>query len=96
MEQLRYPTYRIGKLAAANRQTQSVTPDASLSEAVTLMLLHDFSQLPVMQGDRQVKGVISWQSIGSRVALNCKGTVVREFMDKEDRSQCGCISVCGS
>lgn len=75
------PTYRIGKLSAANRVPVSIAPDKSLDEAVTLMMLHDFSQLPVMQGERTVKGVISWQSIGSRLALNCGGESVRDFMD---------------
>ncbi len=75
------PTYRIAKLAAANRVPISIAPDKSLHEAVTLMMLHDFSQLPVMQGERTVKGVISWQSIGSRLALRCGGESVRDFMD---------------
>jgi len=63
------PTYRIGKLASANRRPISVKPDALLSEATTLMLAHDYSQLPVMTTERDVKGVISWTSIGSRLAL---------------------------
>jgi CBS domain-containing protein len=75
------PTYRIGKLAAANRAPVSISPDAPLHEAVTVMLMHDFSQLPVMQGERTVKGIISWQSIGSRLALGTGGEVVRDFME---------------
>jgi CBS domain-containing protein len=75
------PTYRIGKLAAANRPPVSIAPDAPLREAVTLMMLHDFSQLPVMQGERTVKGLISWQSIGSRLALGAGGEMVRDFME---------------
>lgn len=80
------PTYRIGKLAAANNVPISVTPDSSLAEAITLMLSHDFSQLPVMQNERVVKGIISWQSIGVRIALQCQrqseDQKVRDFMDK--------------
>jgi predicted transcriptional regulator len=41
-------------------------------KAVTLMLQHDFSQLPVMQGEREVKGMITWKSIASKQALGCK------------------------
>jgi hypothetical protein len=33
------------------------------------MLQHDFSQLPIMQGEREVRGVVTWKSIGSRLAL---------------------------
>ncbi len=38
------------------------------------MLQYDFSQLPVMQGDREVKGVITWKSIGRRktFGLECE------------------------
>lgn len=75
------PTYRIGKLASANRPPLSVPPDASVSEAITSMLKYDFSQLPVMTSERDVKGLISWKSIGSRFALGRQGQFVREFMD---------------
>src|SRR5580765_9067835 len=35
------PTYRIGKLAAANNPPISVKPDTTIAEAITLMLLRD-------------------------------------------------------
>jgi CBS domain-containing protein len=60
------PTYRISKLAAANRVPTSVKPDANLTEAVTLMMASDFSQLPVKTSEREVKGMVSWSSIGTR------------------------------
>jgi hypothetical protein len=75
------PTYKISKLAAANKKPVCVTPDQSLKEAVTIMLMHGFSQLPVMTGERSLKGVISWLSIGTRLALEREGSYVREFMD---------------
>ena len=34
------------------------------------MLSNDFSQLPVMTGPRELKGIVSWKSIGSRLALD--------------------------
>lgn len=74
------PTYRIGRLESANRKPLAVAPDAELTEATTRMLMNDFSQLPVMTSDRDVKGVISWKSIGSHLSMgkNCK--LVRECM----------------
>ncbi len=75
------PTHRISKLAGANRPPVSVKPDSALSEAVTVMLENDFSQLPVMPNERDVKGVVTWQSIGSRLALGRGATTVREVMD---------------
>jgi predicted transcriptional regulator len=63
------PTFRIGSLPAANKTLIVVNRDDTITKAITLLLEHDFSQLPVMQGEREVKGVITWKSIGSRLAL---------------------------
>jgi CBS domain-containing protein len=75
------PTYRIGKLAAANNPPIGVKPGASLKEAVTLLLSHDFSQLPVMQSEYVVKGMVSWASIGSRLAIGQQGDKVDDFLE---------------
>ena len=75
-------TYRIDGLQSANRKPVSVKPDSVLAEATTLMLTHDFSQLPVMTTEREVKGTVSWKSIGSRLALGKSCSVVRECMDQ--------------
>lgn len=75
------PTYRISKLAAANKDLVSVKPDSELSEAVTLMMTHDFSQLPVMQTKRDLKGAISWRSIGQKLSVGKVTTKVRELME---------------
>lgn len=69
------PTFRIGSLPAANKRLVAVNNDAPLAKAVTLMMQNDFSQLPVMQGEREVKGVVSWKSIGSRLALGYEGKI---------------------
>jgi hypothetical protein len=76
----RDPTYRIGKLASANRQPVSVKPDDLIAKAVTLMIAHDYSQLPVMTSEREVKGIVSWASLGSQLALGKDCTYVRNCM----------------
>ncbi|MGT2438148.1 CBS domain-containing protein [Bradyrhizobium betae] len=75
------PTYRISKLGAANKKPLAVRPDASLKEAVTLMMANDFSQLPVMTNERDTKGIVSWLSIGTRVVLGNRPSYVRDVMD---------------
>ena len=75
------PTYRIERLRSANLVPTSVTPNHTVTEAITIMLTNDFSQLPVMMGERDVKGVISWTSIGSRLVLGVKFEEVRECME---------------
>jgi CBS domain-containing protein len=75
------PTYRIGRLRAANVVPTRVAPNQTVTEAITIMLTNDFSQLPVMVGERDVKGIISWGSIGSRLVLGVKMDEVRECME---------------
>jgi CBS domain-containing protein len=75
------PTYRVGKLASANRTPVSIPPDASVVEATTLMLHNDFSQLPVMTSDREVKGMFSWKSLGQRLTLGQNCPIVRSAVD---------------
>lgn len=74
-------TYRIDALESANREPVSVKPDNTLAKAITIMLTNNFSQLPVMTTPREVKGVISWRSVGTRMALSKKCTTVRECME---------------
>ena len=40
-----------------------VHPDQGLAAAQSLMSAHDFSQLPVLAGPRDLKGAVSWRSI---------------------------------
>lgn len=75
------PTFRIGKLESANNAPITVAPDSTLLEATTLMMFHDFSQLPVTQGEREIKGAVSWESIGKRKALNLPCERVRDCME---------------
>ncbi|RPH75955.1 MAG: CBS domain-containing protein [Nitrospiraceae bacterium] len=75
------PTYRLARLESANKPPVSVKPDATLEQAITLMLTSDFSQLPVMTTLRDVKGVVSWKTIGSRLALKRPCAAVRDRME---------------
>lgn len=77
------PTYRISKLAPANQPVVCIKPDGSLAEAVALLLLKNFSQIPVMSNEREVKGVITWATIGSRLALSKSPSEwARDFMEQ--------------
>jgi predicted transcriptional regulator len=76
------PTYRISKLEAANKPLVFVKPDSDLSEAITKMMTNDFTQLPVMQqAKRDLKGVISWRSIGRKFSVGFSSTKVRDLME---------------
>ena len=74
------PTIRIGALTAAGRKPVSVKRDDPLNVATTIMQFNDFSQLPVMQSEYEVKGVVSWKSIAARVLLGREHESVRQCM----------------
>lgn len=85
------PTPRLSLLKAANlnkvKETGkgkgliSVTRDTPINEAITLMILNDFSQLPILSGQRDVDGVISWKSIGRALALGKTCATVSDCKD---------------
>ena len=79
------PVHRIDSLGAAHNRPMRVKADAKLEVATSKMLLHDYSQLPVMDNRHTVKGIISWQSIGARLALGRRCEYVRECMEPVDQ-----------
>lgn len=75
------PTQRIGRLPTANAPPLAINPNATVAEAVTHMLLNNYSQLPVMQGERNLKGVVTWQSIGTKLALGRPCNSVQDCLE---------------
>ncbi len=75
------PTYRLSRLESSNMPPLSVHPDDSLELAVSHMIRKDFSQLPVMEGQRTLKGVVSWASIARRQCLGVQVSKVRDCTD---------------
>ena len=75
-------THLVRMLEAANREVISVNPQDPIERAVTLMLAYDFSQLAVMTGPRDLKGAISWKSIGSRLSQRNALTNVSDAMEQ--------------
>ncbi|WP_405767376.1 hypothetical protein [Streptomyces sp. NBC_01538] len=53
----------VGTLPSALGGVISVKPTATFEEVITLMVLHDFSQLPVLAGPHSLARSISWKSI---------------------------------
>ena len=74
------PTPRIEMLDVAHRRPRGVNPDDLLCKATTMMQMHDYSQLPVMQSKFNLKGVVTWQSIGARQAHGQKCETVKDCM----------------
>jgi len=79
----RDPVQRLALLPSANRPPVSVTRDAELQTAITLMMMHDYSQLPVMQNERNVDGIVSWRSIVSARCAGRECLTVRECLVRD-------------
>jgi predicted transcriptional regulator len=77
----REATYRISRLDAANKEIVFCAPDEPIASVVTKMLKGGFSQLPVMTGERTIKGIVTWQTIGSHFALGAAGKTAKEMME---------------
>ncbi len=74
------PMHQISRLRAANTAPTSVAPNDTIEKAVTLMKMRGYSQLPVMTNPRELKGLISWRSIGEKLAAAQACTEVRHCM----------------
>lgn len=77
------PIQRIRLLNAANKEPVVVSRDANLKEAITRMMINNFSQLPVISGPKTIVGIITWQTIGCGLANGCNSDFVRDFVSKD-------------
>ncbi|WP_417735243.1 CBS domain-containing protein [Rosistilla oblonga] len=74
------PTYRLGKLPAANKKPLTVKPSDSIAKAVTLMMEHDYSQLAVVTTPSSVEGLFTWESLATRLHFGHTPKSVGECM----------------
>jgi CBS domain-containing protein len=72
------PVRRISSIASANRGVVSVLLTDTLLTATTLMRFEGYSQLAIMQSEREVRGIISWESIAKRSMLTPEPKLVSD------------------
>lgn len=74
------PVVKIKVIEAANKAPVYVKNDDTLQKAITLMRLHDYSQLPVSTGNlRNVCGYISWESIVNAQIRGVSSDLVKDY-----------------
>lgn len=66
---------RISTIASANRGVLTVSLSDSVRVASTQMMFHGYSQLAIMQNEREVRGMITWESIASQSLLKPTPTI---------------------
>jgi predicted transcriptional regulator len=74
------PIQRINILPSANKTPITINRDARLNDAITLMMMNNFSQLPVMSSPKSVAGFISWNSIGEALSNGATSDQVKDFL----------------
>ncbi len=73
------PIKRLGLLKAANTKPIVVENSDNLQKAITLMMLNNYSQLPVLKGQRNIVGYISWESIGEAISKGVSSQLVKDY-----------------
>lgn len=63
----------LGNIPSANLGVEAITPQATYQEAITRMLLNDFSQIAVMTSPRSSPRAVTWQSIARERHANPDG-----------------------
>lgn len=78
------PIKRLRLLPTANIPPRYVSNNTSLKEAITILMMHHYSHLPVTQNNlRGTIGYISWKSIGEARANGASSDCVKDYMDKD-------------
>ncbi len=71
-------------MEAANKKPIFIDNSAKLNEAVTIMQLNNYSQLPVTNnGERGLCGYISWETIGVASFNGIKSDYVKDYISKD-------------
>lgn len=74
------PILPISILPSANKPPQTINRDAKISEAVTLMMINNYSQLPVMSNPKSVAGFISWETLAVAITNGNKSEDVKDYL----------------
>lgn len=76
------PILHISILPSANNIPITIPRDAKISEAITLMMMNNYSQLPVVN-NKFVEGIISWETLGIGITQGNKSDFVRDYLKKD-------------
>jgi CBS domain-containing protein len=77
---LPHQSFKIGDLPSARVGLHSVSSNATLAQATHMMWVHNFSQLPVVDGLSDLHGVVTWSSIATRYATGLQPTLAEAMV----------------
>lgn len=74
------PINRLSVLEAAAKTPISISRDSSLLKAYHILWKNEFTQVPIMNGDREVLGIVSWQSLAKGLIAKKDSDCVKDYM----------------
>ena len=77
------PINRLSILKAASKKPTSIKRDETIEKAFHLMWKNEFSQLPIMNTERKVLGIINWQTIAKGLITKKSSNSVKDFMSND-------------
>ena len=77
------PIQRISILPSANKAPVTIKRDAKLNDAITKMMMHNYSQLPVLSTPKSIVGFITWESIGCAITNGVKSEDAKDYLTSE-------------
>lgn len=76
------PIKRLSLLKEANTNPETIDENATLKEAITMLMMNEYSVLPVTRNKgHQVAGYIFWQTIGIARSKGVQSDNVKDYMD---------------
>lgn len=76
------PIIRLKTLQAAANRPTCIQRDSKLDEAITMMRLHNYSQLPVLSGNKKICGYVSWTTIGIALTQGVQSDTVKSYINE--------------
>lgn len=77
------PISRVSNLDAIKKTPLSVRRDAKIEKAYHIMWHNNFSQVPVMNDERTVLGIVNWQTIAKGFIAKKDYDTVKDFMSQD-------------
>ena len=79
---------RVDDLPSARTPVVSIGPNDSVHRATHLMMSRNFSQIPVLDGDHKVLGVVTWKSLTKMYASKAVATLANAMEKYPETVQC--------
>ncbi|MDN5478656.1 MAG: CBS domain-containing protein, partial [Chryseobacterium sp.] len=75
-------TFKVSQFINKSDKVISCSIDDTIEKAKSLMLLNDFSQIPVLDDKGKILGAVSWKSIGKNEAFGERDNKINNYIEE--------------